>query len=88
MKYIIFKDCGQECAIIFPDIINHSRFQNFNPISAGEVELYGAQEPLKTTCCCENAIDVNVFGQSTTLELKSRPEDAVIIQRELMRHYH
>ena len=88
MKYIIFKDCGHERAIIFPDIINHSRFQNFNPISAGEVELYGAKEPLATTCCCENAIDVNVFGQSVTLELKSRPEDAAIIQTELMRHYH
>jgi len=88
MKYVIVNVDGLELPIIFPDIINHSRFQNFNPISAGEVELYGAQEPLKTTCCCENAIDVNVFGQSTTLELKSLPEDAVIIQRELMRHYH
>jgi hypothetical protein len=88
MKYVIVDVGGLELPIIFPDIINHSQFKGWCPVSAGEVQLYGANGQLEGACCCENAIDVSVFGKSVTLELKSRPEDKEIIERELMRHYH
>jgi hypothetical protein len=88
MKYVIVDVEGLELPIIFPDIINHSQFKGWCPVSAGEVQLYGAQGPLESTCCCENAIDVSAFGGSTSLNLKSRPQDAEIIRTELMRHYH
>ena len=88
MKYVIMDHEGLELPIIFPDIIDHSQFKGWSPISAGEIRLYGAQEPREDTCCCENAIDVSADGGSVTLNLKSRPQDAEIIRSELMRHYH
>lgn len=88
MKYVIIDHGGLELPIIFCDIINHNVFAHLHPVSAGEVRLYGADGPNPDACCCENAIRVAVSGQSTTLKLKSRPEDEEIIARELMRHYH
>ena len=40
MKYVIFKDADKEIPIIFPELINHSRFVGLRPISAGFVNLY------------------------------------------------
>ena len=88
MKYVIVDVEGLELPIIFPNVIQHCDFKNWKPVSAGEVQLYGAQGPLESTCCCENAIDVSAFGGSTSLNLKSRPQDAEIIRTELMLHYH
>lgn len=87
MKYVIVEQSGLELPIIFPDVINHNLFACWRPVSAGEVRIYGAEEPLPDACCCENAIRVAAFGNSTTLKLKSRPEDGELIARELMRHY-
>jgi len=88
MKYVIVVEHGREVPIIFPNVIQHCDFTNWKPVSAGEVQLYGAQGPLESTCCCENAIDVSAFGGSMSMNLKSRPQDAEIIRTELMLHYH
>ena len=88
MKYVICDYDGLELPIIFHDIFKHSDFKDFKPVSAGEVKLYGEKGPIEGACCCENAIRVDAFGKSTTLGLKSRPQDEEIIRKELTRHYH
>lgn len=88
MKYVMIEYRGVKCPIIFPEIIPHDYFKNMHPVSAGTVELYGAQEPPANTCCCENGIDVSVKDKSVSLELESNPEDAAIISTEVLRHYH
>ena len=42
----------------------------------------------KDAYCCENAIRVCACGGSTSLNLKSRPEDEEIITKKLMEHYY
>lgn len=88
MKYVIIMRHGLELPVIFPEVIDHDTFRNMNPIAAGEIELYGEDKPLPNSCSCDNAIRVRVFGKSTTLNLKSRPEDQDLITREILRHYH
>jgi len=88
MKYVIIDRDGLELPIIFDDILNHSTFSHLNPVSAGVVRIYGTDNPLPDASCCENAIRVSASGESTPLELKSRPEDSEIIAMNLMRHYH
>jgi hypothetical protein len=87
MKYVIIDHDELELPIIFDDIIKHDTFKHLRPISAGEVRIYGADGPLPNACCCENAIRVSVSGRSVTLGLPSRPEDALIIANNIMRHY-
>ena len=88
MKYVIYDAGGFEIPIIFPDIINHSDFAHYQPVSAGYCYVYGANEPLPDACCVENALRISVSGESTSLGLKTRPEDEAILAKELMRHYH
>lgn len=88
MKYVIIDHVGLELPIIFPDILNHSTFIELRPVSAGEVQIYGADGPLPDACCCENALRGCTYGKSVSLNLKSRPEDSELIAKELMRHYH
>jgi len=87
MKYIIYEYGGGEVPIIFPEFIQHSQFQSFRPVSAGFVNIYGDDKPKEGACCCENALSVNVWGNSVGLGLRSRKEDKDIITKELMRHY-
>jgi hypothetical protein len=87
MKYIIFKDEGKEVPIIFPETMDHSRFVGLRPISAGFVNLYGDDRPLEGASCNDNAIKVWAGGESTSLGLKSRPEDKEILEKALMLHY-
>lgn len=104
MKYIIIDCNGLELPIIFQDIISHSSFETRHEtdetgkvhrffgsdeiVAAGEIRLYGSDEPLPNACCCENAIQVSTFGKSVGLGIPSRPEDNEVIAREIMRHYH
>jgi len=62
-KYVITEH-GE--IIVFPELIQHSTFRNFNPISAGFI-YFGLNEDGNPTCSC--------YGDSVSLNLKSRPED-------------
>lgn len=88
MKYVMIDFGGTETPIMFPEFLPHTMMAGRNIVSAGEFNIYGTDEPLPNACCCENAIRVSVFGESISLKVKSRPEDAEIIARTLMRHYH
>lgn len=58
-KYVRLKKYDE--IIIFPEIIEHSQFRNFEPISAGFCYI----EQDKVSC----------FGESYSLKLKSNPEE-------------
>lgn len=62
-KYVITEH-GE--IIVFPEIIQHSKFRNFNPISAGFIS-FGLNEKGNPTCSC--------YGESYSLKLKSNPQD-------------
>lgn len=62
-KYVRLKEYGQ--IIIFPCIIQHSKFKSFNPITAG-------------FCYIDNQ-KIKCFGESISLDLKSDPEKDTIL---------
>jgi len=70
MKYVIFKQ-KQLLPVIIPEHVTHSQIKivGAKPISAGFFEN-------------ESGI-VNTFGKSESLNLKSKPEDARIIESTL-----
>jgi hypothetical protein len=59
MKFVRLKEYDQ--VIIFPCIIEHSRFRYFEPVSAG--------------FCYINRNKVDCFGESFSLNLKSNPKE-------------
>lgn len=66
-KYIIIEDMyGNETPIIFPQCIVHSSFKSIFPhiVSAGQGDIAVLGDVL--TICC--------FGESTSLNLVSRPK--------------
>lgn len=70
MKYIICKNNGTEEAIIFSKSIQHSdmaKLLGITPVSAGHFMM----------------LDGTIFatGESVTLGIKSRAEDAAVIKR-------
>lgn len=80
-KYIVIEYMGIETPILFPNFVEHSEMGiTSKVISAGFFEV-GAS-PTKEDSM---DIDVSVFGKSTTLDKKSRKEDAALIKRLLRR---
>ncbi len=72
VKYIITKN---NVIIVFSELMNHSDFKRFDPISAGFIS-FGINKQGNPTCGC--------FGESISLNMKSRPEeDTVIAKRQL-----
>ena len=73
MKYIVFQDGS---AIIFADSMNHNYMANEKPVkSAGfcQIETYRNQfDDIHAKISC--------FGESTTLGVKSDPNDAQILE--------
>ena len=63
VKYIRTKDNE---IIIFGEIMQHSDFRHFNPVSAGFIS-FGINKEGNPTCSC--------FGSSFSLNLDSNPED-------------
>ena len=63
VKYIRTKDNE---IIIFGEIMQHSDFRNFNPVSAGFIS-FGINKEGNPTCSC--------YGESISLNMKSNPED-------------
>jgi|688.fasta_scaffold03804_54 hypothetical protein len=71
-KYIITKD---KEIIVFPELLQHSEFKHFQPISAGFIS-FGVNKQGNPSCSC--------YGESISLGLKSNPEeDTVIAKRQL-----
>ena len=68
-KYII---TDNEEIIVFTELIQHSKFRNFNPISAGFIS-FGINKQGNPTCSC--------YGESISLGLESRPEKDTIIAK-------
>ena len=71
-KYIITSD---KVIIVFPELLQHSEFKSFNPISAGFIS-FGINEQKNPSCYC--------YGESISLGLKSNPgEDTLIAKCQL-----
>ena len=87
MKYIIVDYRGCEVPILFEDVIEHSTFNNAfsHIVSAGECKIIATKEENKECRTVTNEFNVNAFGESQSLKLKSRPEDAEIIWNFIMR---
>jgi len=74
LKYIIVDNNGLETPIIFPVILGHTEVKTPKKvISGGFVYIY-----IK-----DNNIQVNCFGESITLKVKSREIDSKIIKKLL-----
>ena len=72
VKYVI---TGNNEIIVFSELIQHSEFRRFNPISAGFIS-FGVNKQGNPTCSC--------YGESVSLSLISRPlEDTIIAKRQL-----
>lgn len=72
-KYIITED---DRIIVFPGSIDHSRFSNFNPKSAGFIGFGVDYE--------EGEIGIYCYGGSESLGLSSRNEDVEIAYNQLL----
>ncbi len=70
-KYII---TSRKEIIVFPELLQHSEFKSFNPISAGFIS-FGVNEAGNPTCQC--------YGKSISLNLESNSEDTEIAKRQL-----
>ena len=68
-KYIKLKDYNS--FIIFPKIIEHSKFKYLNPISAGFCYLN------------ENKLIAECYGESISLGIKSDSEDTKFLTRQI-----
>jgi hypothetical protein len=62
-KYIITENIK---IIVFTELLLHSDFKSFNPISAGFIS-FGVNKEGNPTCSC--------YGESISLGLKSNPEE-------------
>lgn len=71
-KYIITAD---EIIIVFPELLQHSEFKSWKPISAGFIS-FGVNKEGNPSCSC--------YGESISLGLQSNPEeDTKIAKRQL-----
>ena len=90
-KYIIVEYMGCELPIIFSSIINHNDVAAGHvgrAISGGTVLFLGTNEDAGG-CYESNVIEVKCSGGSTSLKLKSRPEeDSKLIQQLFRRQWH
>lgn len=62
-KYVI---TSSGIIIVFPELLNHSDFKDWNPTSAGFIS-FGVNKQGNPTCSC--------YGASISLELESNPEE-------------
>jgi hypothetical protein len=75
-KYVITRD---EVIIVFPELIEHHQFSNFEPVSAGFIS-FGTDDRGQMKCQC--------YGKSISLRIESRPEeDTRIAMQQLGMNY-
>ena len=73
IKYIRTKE---DTIIVFSELFEHSKFANFNPISAGFVS-FGTDKDGELNCTC--------YGYSASLKLESKgEEDAGLVKMEIL----
>lgn len=82
LKYIIIEQYGIPVPIIFPPTLSHSDFRDLKPVRAGFVSIIGAAEDWKTITVSKE-LQVQVWGESESLKLKSDPKDARAISNML-----
>ena len=81
-KYIVVKQSNFEVVILFEDSMQHKDFKEMfedNIVSAGIFCLYYNEQTKK--------IDVEVYGNSQSLHLDSRKQDAELIKKYLNHIY-
>jgi hypothetical protein len=75
LKYVVVNSRGYKIPIIFPSLLEHSYFKLNNPTSAGFCFLNYDNKTEK--------IEATVYGESISLDLKSDPNDAMLINSSL-----
>lgn len=78
-KYIIVEERGHEVAIVFDSLIQHNSFSSVKIISAGFFRI----EIIFDSVLINYAFEVITFGESISLKLKPRKEDAALITKIL-----
>jgi hypothetical protein len=66
-KYVRLQ--GSDIFIFFPEVMEHSRFKNFNPISAGFCHIRDKK--------------VDCFGESFSLGLKCHEDDTKLATKQI-----
>lgn len=81
MKYIIVEYGGCEVPILFDDIIEHCKMADAweKVISAGECQIIATNQRNETLSTVTNEFNIQAYGKSVSLNLNSRPDDAMII---------
>lgn len=75
MKRIKYVRTENDEIIVFSELLNHSDFKKFNPISAGFISI-GVNKEGNPSCNC--------YGSSYTLNMESKPEeDTELAKRQL-----
>ncbi len=81
MKYVIVRDqFHSECAILFDVMLDHSIFKGREIIAAGFCHLAGTTDSNGGHC-----VETHCWGNSVTLGISSRQEDAVLIDQAIRR---
>ena len=71
-KYIRTKD---NTIIVFSELQLHSEFKHFEPISAGFI-FFTIDEDRNSDCFC--------YGESISLDLKSKEDDTTLAKRQIL----
>lgn len=77
MKFITYNDSGEKKVVIFDEEETHAlvaRKLGIEPISAGYLQL-----DLGHNCC----LDIECYGESTTLGLTPEEEDTILLRKLL-----
>lgn len=75
-KYIVTKN---NVIIVFPELLQHSDFKNFEPISAGFMSI-GTK-----TVDSYPELDCSCYGESISLNLKSNPiKDTELAKKQIL----
>lgn len=64
--------------IVFPEYHQHSEFKKFEPISAGFISI-GYNDKKEIDCKC--------YGESVSLNLKSKDDDTILAKRQILGYY-
>lgn len=75
-KYIKTKE---GIIIVFPEILQHSDFKHFQPVTAGFIAI-----GVKKTEDGYHETDCTCYGESVSLELKSSEEDSLLAKRQIL----
>lgn len=77
---------NKDVIIVFPELLQHSEFKHFNPVSAGFISI-------GTKCIFEEdgtkyyETDCSCYGESVSLGLKSNEEDTLLAQNQILGKY-